>query len=206
MEIKLFKMLTIVMITMAATSSLATAAALPKTGQIKCYNDAGTEITCTGTGQDGASQAGVAIPSPRFVNNNNGTITDTLTNLTWLRNANCWGAMTWLAALTKANALASSQCTLTDGSTAGTWRMPNRKELASLVSYAVADNATALINAGFLNVQTSTAYWSSSTESNNTAFAWAVNFASSADTLAPAIVDAGKTTESLSIWPVKGGM
>lgn len=30
---------------------------LPKTGQTKCYNTSGTEITCTGRGQDGDIQA-----------------------------------------------------------------------------------------------------------------------------------------------------
>jgi len=39
---------------------------LPQTGQTKCYNSAGLEIGCAGTGQDGEIQAGVAWPKPRF--------------------------------------------------------------------------------------------------------------------------------------------
>ena len=40
---------------------------IPKTGQIKCYNTAGEEITnCIGTGQDGEKQTGAAWPEPRF--------------------------------------------------------------------------------------------------------------------------------------------
>ena len=41
---------------------------LPRTGQTKCYSDwyPGEEINCTGTGQDGEMQAGIAWPSSRF--------------------------------------------------------------------------------------------------------------------------------------------
>ncbi|MBI5747695.1 MAG: hypothetical protein HZA00_01120, partial [Nitrospinae bacterium] len=31
---------------------------LPRTGQTKCYNASGTEISCSGTGQDGELQVG----------------------------------------------------------------------------------------------------------------------------------------------------
>jgi len=46
---------------------------LPRTGQTKCYDTSGTEISCTGTGQDGEIQAGVAWPFPRFTDNGDGT-------------------------------------------------------------------------------------------------------------------------------------
>ena len=36
---------------------------LPQTGQTKCYDTAGTEIPCAGTGQDGEYKAGVAWPT-----------------------------------------------------------------------------------------------------------------------------------------------
>jgi len=38
---------------------------LPKTGQTRCYDSAGVEILCAGTGQDGDIQAGVAWPKSR---------------------------------------------------------------------------------------------------------------------------------------------
>jgi len=53
---------------------------LPKTGQTKCYDTSGVEISCPGTGQDGANQAGVAPPSPRFQVNGD-CVTDNLTGL-----------------------------------------------------------------------------------------------------------------------------
>jgi len=66
-------------------------APVPQTGQVLCYNSAGTVITCAGTGQDGALQKGVELPTPRFTDNGNGTIKDKLTGVIWLKNANCGG-------------------------------------------------------------------------------------------------------------------
>ena len=60
---------------------------LPRTGQTKCYDEAGTEIPCAGTGQDGEIQAGVAWPEPRFTDNGDGTMTDNLTGLKWTKNS-----------------------------------------------------------------------------------------------------------------------
>ena len=56
-------------------------AMLPKTGQTTSY----------AAGDDGALQKGVAWPNPRFTDNGNGTVTDNLTGLIWLKNANCFG-------------------------------------------------------------------------------------------------------------------
>jgi len=110
-------------------------AAVPRTGQSTCYNAGGTQIDCPNTGQDGDKLAGVAPPVPRFVDNGNGTVTDKLTGLIWLKNANCFGTKTWQQALDSANNLANGQCSLTDGSTVGQWRLPNVKELQSLINF-----------------------------------------------------------------------
>ncbi len=56
-------------------------APVPKTGQTTSY----------ATGDDGILQKGVVWPIPRFKDNNNGTVTDNLTGLIWLKNANCFG-------------------------------------------------------------------------------------------------------------------
>lgn len=89
-------------------SSLAQAAdmAAParRTGQTGCWDASGTSISCTGTGQDGDHLAGVAWPSPRFTNNGDGTVTDNLTGLIWLTNADCFGTRTWTQALADAQA------------------------------------------------------------------------------------------------------
>ena len=69
-------------------------APVPKTGQTDPYGLIGT---------DGALQKGVAWPTPRFIDNLNGTVTDKLTGLTWLKNANAFGLKNWADALTTAN-------------------------------------------------------------------------------------------------------
>ncbi len=106
-----------------------------QTGMMAC-NDGAQEIPCAGTGQDGELQRGVAWPDPRFTDNSDGTVTDNLTDLVWLRNANCFGGGGWINALDDANLLEDGQCGLTDGSAAGDWRLPNSIEMSSLVDYS----------------------------------------------------------------------
>jgi hypothetical protein len=66
-------------------------APVPKTGQTTCWDEHGEPINCEGTGQDGELQKGVPWPDPRFTDNADGTVTDNLTGLIWLRNADCFG-------------------------------------------------------------------------------------------------------------------
>ena len=142
--------------------------ALPKTGQTTCYDASGNV-----TGQDGDVQAGVEWPEPRFTDNSNGTVTDNLTGLIWLKNANCFGTKAWANAVSDCNTLADGSCGLADGSVAGDWRLPNIVELESLVNAQIANPSTWLNTQGFTNVQSSN-YWSSSTYANGTYNAWYV--------------------------------
>ena len=103
-----------------------------------------------------------------------------------MENANCFGAPNWATALTNANGLASGACGLSDGSVAGDWRLPNIRELHSLVDFAFF--APALSNAAgtghgsgsdpFSNFQTTFVYWSSTTSAGNSLNAWFVGFGS----------------------------
>ncbi len=72
-----------------------------KSGQALCYDSSGTAISCSGTGQDGEYQKGIPYPDPRFIDNGDGTVTDNLTDLIWLKNANCFGpgSVSWSEAL-----------------------------------------------------------------------------------------------------------
>ena len=79
--------------------SFADTVKLPETGQEICYDSAGNVIACEGTRQDGDIRAGVPWPTPRFADNDDGTITDNLTGLMWLKDANCFGTKTWYEAL-----------------------------------------------------------------------------------------------------------
>ena len=181
-------------------------AVVPKTGQTTCYDgNNGSEITCSTTGQDGDHQAGVAWPNPRFTDNNDGTVTDELTGLIWLKDANCFGQKNWTTALSNANGLASGTCGLNDGSSAGDWRLSNRFELESLLdleySHPALSNTAGTekwqANDPFTNVQ-SAYYWSSSTYVNTPGRGWLV-----------ALGDGNLGTEyklNVSyVWPVRGG-
>lgn len=65
----------------------AVSARVPRTGQTTCYDSNGKTVPCTGTGQDGDKNKGVALLSPRFTINktvggtDDGTVTDNLTGL-----------------------------------------------------------------------------------------------------------------------------
>lgn len=80
--------------------------------------------------------AAVSADAPangRFVDHNNGTVTDTLTGLIWLRHANAFGQQTWDDAAAACAALAATDFDwLDDGSTAGDWRLPDAYEMLSL--------------------------------------------------------------------------
>jgi hypothetical protein len=149
------------------TPTSAAPAPVPKTGQ----------TASIATGDDGDLEKGVASPNPRFTDNGNGTITDNLTGLTWLKNASCLGQQTWANALAAANALASPNvaCGLEDGSVAGDWRLPNIRELHSLVDYGTSNPALPADHP-FMNVDVASAYWSSTTGANNSDGAWDVGF------------------------------
>jgi len=184
-------------------------AQVPKTGD--AYNDA----CCTR--EDGELQKGVAWPNPRFTDNNNGTVTDNLTGLIWLKNANCAGGTAdWATALSYANALydgctscfgGSTDCGLSDGSTVGQWRLPNVRELQSLVHYGVYNPAvpntagTGKWTSGnpFTGVQSSDYYWTSTTYANVTFYAWVVYLGGGS------VNQGGKAFDSFYVWPVRGG-
>jgi len=179
-------------------------APVPKTGQTTCYDTDGNVIDCAGTGQDGEYQKGVAWPNPRFTDNGDGTVTDNLTGLIWLEDANCFGERTWSQALSDCNGLASGDCGLTDGSSAGQWRLPNRFELESLLHLgfynpAVPNTAgTGKWTEGdpFTNVQY--LYWSSTTGATNASYAWYVSMYNG-------YMHYYYKSNHDYVWPVRGG-
>jgi len=144
---------------------------LSVTGQTDCWDSVGVVSDCDGTGQDGEYQVGVSL-NPRFTDSGDGTVKDSQTGLTWLKNASCFGSRDWTAALSDANSLADGSCGLTDGSAPGAWRLPNIRELQSLVDYGQYNPA---LTPGhpFSGVQ-SDLYWTSTSYENSTDHAWFV--------------------------------
>jgi hypothetical protein len=160
---------------------------VPKTGQTSSY----------GTRDDGALQKGVAWPTPHFKDNGNGTVTDNLTGLIWMKNANAFGLRTWDAALSEAIGLHSGSIPgLTDGSKAGDWRLPNVRELQSLVDYGRYGPALPTGHP-FTGVQMSF-YWSSSTYAAGTTTAWGVLFGDG-------YAYTGDKFDLAYVWCVRGG-
>jgi hypothetical protein len=166
-------------------------------------------------GDDGNWKSGAVVSTTRFTDNlvngvSNGTVTDNLTGLIWLKDAGCFATvggitkgttaatsnLTWANALAWSNSLASGNCGLTDGSAAGQWRLPNRKELMSLVDLSKYGPA---LPAGhpFSNVQ-SIGYWSGSTYSSNTTNAWFVY-------MVDGPVKFSSKTDLYYVWPVSAG-
>jgi hypothetical protein len=191
-------------------------APVAKTGQTTCYDTSGSIIACAGTGQDGDLIPGTAWPSPRFTDNSDGTVTDNLTGLIWLKNANCTvffggdvtghNARPWADALEAASYLTHGYCQLLDGSVPGNWRLPSRFELESLLNLEY--NAPALSDAAgtgqwseddaFSGVQGSSFYWSSTTNVVTPHNAWWVF-------LGNGWVDNADKTSSHFVWPVRDG-
>lgn len=130
----------------------------------------------------------------RFIDNNNGTVTDNLTGLVWLQDAHCFSVKTWADALSSANNLSSGSYGLTDGSVTGDWRLPNRKELFNLVDCLRPDPALPEDHP-FLYVQ-SDWYWSSTTYALNTNVAWFVH-------MGTGVVDVDDKSSRLYVWPVR---
>jgi hypothetical protein len=151
---------------------------LPQTGQIASY----------ATRDDGDLEMGVPWPSPRFTDNGDGTVTDNLTGLMWTRDANMAGEKTWSEAISYCNNL--NYAGYTD------WRLPNKKELRSLVDYSRYNPALPK-NHPFTNMH-STPYWSSTTETSYTYNAFVV------DMEVGDMLPSNKPS-SWCVWPVRAG-
>ncbi|MBY0276414.1 DUF1566 domain-containing protein [Candidatus Binatia bacterium] len=155
---------------------------LAATGQTTCSSDNGASIACAGTGQDGELRAGA--PSA-LVDNGDGTITDRNTGLVWEKLSDDGGihdkdtSYTWQAGFTRVASLnAASFAGYSD------WRVPNQKELESIVDYgrsnpaiasAFQNGCTPGCSVTACSCATSQVYtWSSTTLQDVQNFAWAV--------------------------------
>jgi len=173
---------------MIGSSSTVTVAPapVPQTGQ----------RTVSGTGDDGALQMGIEWDAAtRFTDNGDGTVLDKLTGLIWLKQANCFGSRAWTPALSDSAGLQAGSCGLTDGSADLDWRLPNVRELLTLVDYGEYSPALPASHA-FSGVQTSF-YWTSTTVDYASSCAWAVDLFEGD----PSVTDKAHTCY---VWPVCG--
>jgi hypothetical protein len=149
-----------------------------KTGQNMSY----------AAGDDGDLEKGVVWPDPRFADHEDGTVTDNLTGLMWTKDANIYGQRVWSEAL--------SMCASCNEGGYSDWRLPNVRELHSLIDYSQYGPP---LSTGypFSNVQSSY-YWSSTTYVGSTSSAFYVSINCGR------VLRGGKSN-GYYVWCVRGG-
>jgi len=134
--------------------------------------------------------------SARYIDNNDGTVTDTATGLMWTKNAD-HGRMSW------SNAAAYCDNLITNGYS--DWRLP------TVAKYGGAAELDKLLREGenpsgawggvkgtpFTGVQNNFFYWSGTSSTNNTDNAWLVPMGNG-------YVYYSNKTSSNYVWPVRG--
>jgi hypothetical protein len=151
----------------------------------------------------------------RYVDCENGTVTDTVTGLIWLKNAGCLGSGRYAAANSAAAWLQTGFCGLTDNSSPGDWRLPTKTEWQEMIAQAVVlgctgADAPSLTNTPgiacysigpqpFTGVR-SGVYWSSTTSADFASYAWAVRLFFGVGYYAWKL-----STSTPYVWPVRGG-
>jgi hypothetical protein len=151
--------------------------------------------------------------SNRFTDNGNGTVTDGQTGLIWMKDWGCGGSKNWKAGNDWAAALADGQCDLTDGSSAGDWRLPLITEWKDYNTAPQDDSmlkrscptpipdtvGTGCWSAGnpFDNVASSD-YWSATSDAGSPSEAWYVD-------LDDGVADPSVKPLNLRVVAVRGG-
>ncbi|WP_419785105.1 DUF1566 domain-containing protein [Pseudodesulfovibrio sp.] len=159
-------------------------------GQRFCADISGTRIECAGTGQDAETTPGVVSGADRFRIDGE-TVLDTATGLMWLRDANAPGfPIAWQEAFDTIDNMNASEL-----AGYGDWRLPDRRELFSLVSF---DTHTPALpeDHPFENVFSGW-YWTSTTSAMHPAQAWHVH-------LMGGRMFWGTKTGYELVWPVRG--
>jgi hypothetical protein len=157
----------------------------PATGQTTCWDTNGNVIACSGTGQDGQIQAGGALA---YVDNGDGTISDLNTHLMWEKKSQDGSIHDQSNVYPWADAFGTFIGGLNaNGGFAGhtDWRLPNVKELQSIINYQNVDPAvSAAFNVNCAPGCTVTTcsctqsglYWSATSYVPGPFVAWVVGF------------------------------
>lgn len=184
--------------------------AIPDTGQTQCYDSSGNEMDCEGTGQDGEysinEMSYTTLEGGAMVQDNvTGLIWEVKTNQDDVENYDdphdADNTYTWYdpdPASNGGNAGTESDHDTKDFIDAlnsanfggySDWRLPSREELRSIVDYSVPPPGPTIDITYFPNTARSTSNidsigsqnWSSTTDANNEAFAWHIDFDSGHD-------------------------
>lgn len=139
------------------------------TGLMQCYNEDGELIDCRNSGQDAEFLTGIAWPLERFVTIDDHVVLDRATGLLWTKNS-CPSdfPLSWQDALDFVEQMnADARFGRKD------WRMPNRRELRSLIDHSAKKPA---LTPGhpFENIFLGW-YWTSTTAALATRYAWYVH-------------------------------
>ena len=148
----------------------------------------------------------------RYVSCGNGTVTDTVTGLIWLRHANCFSTLSYADANDAAAGLKDGDCSLTDNSSPGDLRLPTKEEWEATVAQArdvwscaspTLTNTPGLLCYGvgpeaFTGVKKSDNYWSSTAFEGHPGTARMMSLANGT------LSNNGKSAEYF-VWPVRGG-
>lgn len=203
--------------TFSNTNSIAITGTMENNGAITISPDSTAQVIPEGY-HNGFGTVGACntYTDDRFTDNTNGTVTDNLTSLIWLKDANCTvffaGDATgqnnrlWDDAELATSLLAHGFCNLTDNSEVGNWRLPTIKELHSLVDYSYIEPALSnTIGNGqwtesnaFSGVQSSF-YWSSSLFANEPSKVWRMSL------IHGGVLYGDKTNDNFYVWPVRDG-
>lgn len=141
----------VVVLVFALLIPLSVSAGQEKTGV--CHIDDGGEYTLISIADPalevhlshGDKEAGTSgldencSPLPlRYIDNGDGTVTDTRTGIIWLQDASCLGGYYPPDVFQQVAALNSGECGLTDGSVEGDWRLPTKQQWEATIADAVA--------------------------------------------------------------------
>ena len=161
-----------------------------QTGQITCHDVSGREVPCQGSGQDAEFRKGIPWTSPRFELRGD-VVLDNLTGLTWTHDANpAEFPLRWQEALDYVSSLNDKKAFGYSD-----WRLPNRRELRSLMSHQTKKPALP-DGHPFINIFLGW-YWTSTTAAINTAYAWYIH-------LEGARMFYGNKEQFFLLWPCRG--
>jgi len=162
-----------------------------RTGQTRCFDQDGRRMECRGSGQDAELGLGLNPPVPRFHMEGDELVLDRLTGLTWTRTATPFELpMPWPEALQ-----AIQELNRQEHLGFADWRLPNRRELRSLIDHDASRPALPPDHP-FRRV-TQTWYWTSTSSAMYPAYAWYVH-------LEGGRMFWGAKERDYLVWPVRG--